>query len=54
MNLPLNHRLQLGHIDAKRAARREAATDAARETRDEPGCTCNCNCAGRSSGERDE
>lgn len=54
MNLPLNHRLQLGHLDAMRQSRREAAADAAREARDEPGCGCNCKCAGHGGDTRDE
>ena len=39
MGLPLNHRLQLGHLDARRAARRRAEREARQreETRDESG-----------------
>lgn len=47
MNLPHNHRLQLGHLDAVREARRAAE---AGDTKDEHtrACDrgCDCGCAG--------
>lgn len=46
MNLPHNHRLQLGHLDAVREARRERERELAEaeKTKDEHGRSCNCGC----------
>lgn len=41
MNLPHNHRLQLGHLDAVREARRAAEAE---KTKDEHAGACNCGC----------
>lgn len=41
MNLPHNHRLQLGHLDAVREARRAAEAES---TKDEHDGACNCGC----------
>lgn len=41
MNLPHNHRLQLGHLDAVREARRAAESE---KTKDEHTCSCDCGC----------
>ena len=43
MNLPHNHRLQLGHLDAVREARRAAEAET---TKDEHDRSCNCGCDG--------
>lgn len=43
MNLPHNHRLQLGHLDAVREARRAAEVE---KTKDEHDGACDCGCAG--------